>query len=288
MTTRWVPPTLDEQEVREFLTIKSGIPKTARRSLARWIVRGTASYNLESTKWITDFERQSQSVVLQEYGEYESAGTLWLAFEKLEEKTLVNLLDFKIAGYNIKAPSRPTAVTELSRLLDESGAGWKVGNRAGNYGLLMRTPEGVEHIVDRVISDEQRASSFLKQAWDEAFGSEPDPSNAYRLAVKAVEAVAIPEMNLNSPKPTLGTCIGQMRNAGKNWTFVLPGADDQDSIGQLRETMNLLWGSHHDRHAGSNTYRDVTEHEAQAAVLLASTLVGWFSLGFFSRGESTS
>ncbi|WP_146340925.1 hypothetical protein [Nesterenkonia sp. NBAIMH1] len=136
------------------------------------------------------------------------------------------------------------------------------------------------------MSYEQRASTFLKQAWEHAFSSSPNPSNAYWLAVKAVEAVAIPAMDLNSPKPTLGGCIGQLKNAGKSWSFVLPGADDQDSLGQLRETMNLLWGSHHDRHGGIEDYKDVTEEEAQAAVLLASTLVGWFSLGFFSRGKS--
>lgn len=283
MTTRWVPPTLDENETKEFLTVKSGIPKTARRSLARWIVKASESHHFMSTQWITDFERKSGCVVFESYGETERAASLWKGFERIQERTLVDLLDYRISNYNIKATPRPESVKRLERLLDDSSAGWQVGIRAGNYGLLKRTPEGVEDVVDYVVSHEQRASSFLKQAWDQAFGSQSDPSNAYRLAVKAVESVAIPEMDLNSPKATLGTCIGQLKNPGKNWSFVLAGADDQDSIGQLRETMNLLWGSHHDRHAGDEKYRDITEHEAQAAVLLANTLVGWFSLGFFTR-----
>jgi hypothetical protein len=46
--------------------------------------------------------------------------------------------------------------------------------------------------------------------------------------------------------------------------------------------MKLLWHSHSDRH-GHGDYVGVTAEESQAAVLLASTLVGWFAKGLVTK-----
>ncbi len=99
-------------------------------------------YQRKSTQWITDFERVSGTVVFTEYGDYEEAATLWASLEKIAEKKLVDLLDYRLSSHTVQSHYTHDDVKRLERLLDEANAGWRVGPRGRRYGLLKRIPEG--------------------------------------------------------------------------------------------------------------------------------------------------
>lgn len=72
---------------------------------------------------------------------------------------------------------------------------------------------------------------------------------------------------------SLGKDINVLATKPEAWTFALSG--DQ-SVERLLGAFRLLWHSQTDRH-GREDYEDVGVDEAQAAVLLATAIVGWLS-----------
>ncbi|KLU10628.1 hypothetical protein ABL57_05660 [Kocuria sp. SM24M-10] len=178
----------------------------------------------------------------------------------------------------------PDRVTHLGRILHTAGSGWGIGERQGRFALELRVPAGVLHTVDHVLSNQDKASSMLRSAWEKAYGVSPSPSDAYHDAVKAVEIVGAPLVSPNSDRATLGTIFRDLNDQESKgiWEFVMVGSKSTSALQHLISTMKLLWHSQSDRH-GSEDYKDVTVEEAQAAVLLASTLVGWLSQGALRR-----
>lgn len=169
---------------------------------------------------------------------------------------------------------------KLKTYLLESGSAYTV--EAANHGMCYlekRVPEGV-HIAADATFRQPNGGKRLAVAWQEAFGVNPDPTKAYSEAVKAVEDAAIPVVCPNDTTATLGSVIGEV-NAG---TWKLPHLREHSNatthdvlVGMLR----TLWTGQHDRHGGPSTVGvpAVTQDEAESAVLLAVTLVGWFETG---------
>lgn len=185
------------------------------------------------------------------------------------------LVDFLASQCN----RRGAAIDELGKILLQSGAAWEVGERHGKAGLARRVAEGVA-VAAEAAFHKPNAGKRLAAAWEEAFGVNPDPSNAYSLAVKAVEDASIPVVPTGKAEPTLGDVIRTI--GGGTWR--LPHLREHNLapthdvlVGMLR----TLWRGHHDRHGGPSTVGvpAVTQKEAESAVILAVTLVGWFESG---------
>jgi hypothetical protein len=128
-----------------------------------------------------------------------------------------------------------------------------------------------------------KAGKRLAEAWEAAFGISPNPSQAYRLAVKAVEAASARVVIPKDPDPSLGKVIGRIMQSG---LFRLPHLREEPngvtSHDVLLYNLKQLWWGQHDRHDGLETSTlpdDVTQDEAESAVMLAVTLVGWFETG---------
>ncbi|MFB7860058.1 hypothetical protein [Rhodococcus qingshengii] len=61
-----------------------------------------------------------------------------------------------------------------------------------------------------------RAGVRLAKAWEELYGLDSNPSEAYRLAILAVEDASIPVVPPHNTRATLGTALSQIENQG-NW-----------------------------------------------------------------------
>lgn len=216
--------------------------------------------------------------------DFEYIGTARRVLTGMTDRVLTYYIDFLLS----QAAASDTWVTQsirnLESILDRSGSNWTVGSRRGRWGLVERVPSGVAEVVDSVMSKQDLASGQLRKAWGEAYGVNPSPSHAYHDAVKAVEILTATLISPKNNISTLGTDIRDLRNGKHKWEFVMAGSKHETSVEHLVSVMELLWHSQSDRH-GHEDYKDVTSEEAKAAVLLASTLVGWFSQDALRRVE---
>lgn len=280
----WVPPNLTPDQTKNFLAIKQGIPQTARRPLARWLIQSDFASTLISTRWIYQFELEYGRSILSNYREKARADDLWRAFEDSDEHDLVAILDYRLYNLYYRSKTFPLEASTLEAMLFKSGSGWHVVDRAGHARLERRLSEGVALGVEKVVSASQQSSKLLQDAWNAAYGTVPDSTKSYANSVKAVEAAAIPVISPNNDKATLGTCIRDVASKPDKWSFTLTGNNQQPGE-QVRQMMKLLWGSQDDRHAGNKPYEPVSLQQARAAVMLATTLVGWFDAGDFGLGD---
>jgi hypothetical protein len=104
--------------------------------------------------------------------------------------------------------------------------------------------------------------------------------------VRAVEEVAIPVIvGSTDPRPTLGTVLSRLRDdltaTPPSFEVVIPDRSGAPAtVLALKEMVELLWYGHRSRHAGAATSRPNRADEAEAAIVLAMTLVHWFSKGW--------
>lgn len=198
----------------------------------------------------------------------------------LSPATMANLLDFML-GTSSRYDANQTA-EKLETILAMGGSSWAVGVRGGRKGLVARMPAAVVDIISHVTSASDRAGEKLSQAWDKAYGPDAQPTDAYVAAVRAVEILICPLVSPNNDRATLGTAIRDLRNQDSSWTFAMRHGDGSDTSSEVVGILQLLWKGQNDRH-GSAEYADVNTEEAQAAVLLASTVVGWLAKGMLRR-----
>ncbi len=174
---------------------------------------------------------------------------------------------------------------ELEGILERSKSAWRIGQRAGRPGLERRVPSGVQVAVDAVIARSGRAGARLARAWEELHGLGGNPSEAYRLAIQAVEDAAIPVVSPKNSAATLGTVLKQIEDQ-KNWALPLAREDARAATGStVVALMRMIWHGHRDRHGGQSTGPEdnVSQEEAAVAVSTAVVLVSWFSAGLVRR-----
>lgn len=192
----------------------------------------------------------------------------------------LQIADYLLAhGHNVNAET-------LDSLLERSKSAWHVGSRAGKPGLVRRVPLGVQVGADSVMNRAGRAGVRLAKAWEELFGPMPNPSEAYRFAILAVEDAAIPVVSPKNPTATLGTVLKQIEDQG-DWQLPMTREHTKTPsrdvvLGMIR----LLWHGQHDRHGGQpSAPGDVSFEEATVAVGLATTLVQLFDAGLIARRD---
>lgn len=281
-TEQWVPLGIEGQQAIIFTTPWTEIPDFFQASLWEWIEANVLarSYNGELTVKV-GLLRQAERKLHVELPDFEpyfvesGMSSLRKTYKKLGPAALLTFVDFLMSdlhqGHNY--------LQVLEQLLIEAGSGWRVGTRAGKPGLVQRLPEGIVEAAQATVQ-RGRAGKRLSEAWEAAFGIDPDPTKAYSMAVKAVEDAAIPVVCPNDTSATLGKVIGQV-NAG---TWKLPHLREDPNAPThdvLVGMMRTLWVGQHDRHGGPSSVGvpAVTQEEAESAVMLAVTLVGWFETG---------
>ncbi len=131
---------------------------------------------------------------------------------------------------------------------------------------------------------ETRPSQHLRDAWQKAWGRNPDASGAYREAVRAVEAAHAPIVLPRDSSATLGKMIAALRDKPDKFAARLSGPGSVESVASVRAMFELLWTSQLDRHGTADEAipLTVTLEQAQDAVALATTLVHLAQQGGFT------
>lgn len=202
-----------------------------------------------------------------------------LAVHRSLDRDMYNNVSEKAAAY-VKL------LVELRDALEDAGSAFTLDGSARQ--LVERVDPTVTAAAEQAAeSTNPTAGELLRDAWRQAYGREPDPTTAYRQAVRAVETVACPLALPQNPKATLGTVIAHLRDdASKKWQFVLVDRDGGGTVDTLVAMLDRLWTGQVSRHAGGENSRDQRPGEAEAAVHLAATLVQLLSTGALASRET--
>ncbi len=279
--TAWMPFGYDENETSAYTALTPGVPDWMSVSLWEWVLdRMSRTKSNEYIWYDVDRLRECSRVLRVPAGYNDQIRDRDVAIRELQrafgssDTTTLRLVDYLVSKNDWAANKK------LEAILTEAGSAWSVGDRIDRPGLVQRLPDGVV-VAAEVAFSHGDAGTRLKSAWEAAFGISPEPESAYSRAVKAVEDAAIPVVSPNNRAATLGTVIKQLRTSGK---FELPHLrehPDAMTHDVLIAMMQMLWTGQHDRHGGPSQVPvpNVTQAEAETAVMLAVTLVGWFSTG---------
>ncbi|QYA98261.1 hypothetical protein KZO11_34025 [Streptomyces anulatus] len=133
----------------------------------------------------------------------------------------LQLLDVVDEVLHAKA-AKDWAIRKLGEILDQAGSAYRVNETAD--GLEERVTPAVRDAVRQTVADAVAQSSagsaadHLAAAWQAAYGRGPDPVRAYGEAIKAVECAAHAVIQPNNAKATLGTMLGEIKNARHKFT----------------------------------------------------------------------
>lgn len=190
-----------------------------------------------------------------------------------------------VLDWLVKVEGDPEYIEQAENILASGNSAWTVGEwGTGHVGLVRRVDPTAAAAAAQAISAKTTASHHLAEAWQAAYGLNGNPSSAYSHAIKAVEFAAIPVVSPNNTKATLGTVISQVRQDG-DWIIPLTREKDPGYVaGMLVSMLEALWVGQSDRHGSAASPIPTTTEAAQAAVLMATTLVQWFQSGAVRRG----
>ena len=296
MAERWRPLSAraDEKAAGSYDSLHDGIPVWLKNSIANWIERAIATLCQPDSSahrypgpdpveqnvraLLMDMERLVRKLRLG----WASVGNARIDLVRqavTESQVGLVVIDYLLhVGRAVNPPGFVTLAEQLAGYLEGGGSKWRVA--ADHSSLEKRVGSEAATRAGELTTGDSRAAQHLRDAWHCVYGRSPNPSHAYREAIRAVEVVAIPVVSPNNSKATLGTVIGEMKATPNKWAVAFqPSKGDpvQHVIGMLE----LLWHSQLDRHgtADESVPLSVSKEEAEAAVHLALTLVHWFQSG---------
>lgn len=173
----------------------------------------------------------------------------------------------------------------LQQILADSGSAWEItaldvkdGHEGEKHLVLTRRDLAEAKLAITDIREQNnRAGSFLADAWKAVAAQDPRPGEAYDKAVKAIEAAAQPVILPNNTGATLGQIISAMNDKPTKWMFAL--GDLETVIAMMKQ----VWTNHF-RH-GTQKRDDHTLQEADAAVHLALPLLRFFVGGLIQPAQ---
>lgn len=296
-------PLFQRQEGKqtEYDVLQEGLPEYLLGSLWRWLMDRAAE---GSWTLILRLERRLR-IVLAHEGDRPLGGThtapnkiLARYWEAADDNSRLVLLDAILRDMQIRGAEAFKAdktdqnghvrvivegAKSLGTILTDGGSVWDVHIEPPAWGLVRRVNETTAALVAAATAPDIDAAREIRAAWSACYRHDPDPDEAYRHAVLAVEAVTIPVTVPKSPRATLGQVAGHIRDTAADWTV---GGLDAPEIGSgttLLAMVQTLWHNQ-ERHAlQDGSIANVSQSEAEAGVALAVTLVHWFTTGLAHR-----
>lgn len=125
---------------------------------------------------------------------------------------------------------------------------------------------------DVAIRPGDEAARQLSEAWSNAYGREPDASDAWDHSIRAVEAALRPSVCPNNKAATLSNVIGELRT--QPWKLNVPGRARDNSVVPLINMLELMWPEPN-RHGSPTPEPPATLEAARAVVQLAVAIVQW-------------
>ncbi|MFF3864099.1 hypothetical protein [Streptomyces sp. NPDC002209] len=199
---------------------------------------------------------------------------------------LLDVVDTLLAVRVETEDVNPASIAILGRMLDDAGSTYRITEALD--GLEERVTPAVRDAVRHTIADAAAApgagsaADHLAVAWQAAYGRNPDPVRAYSEAIKAVESAAHAVIQPNNAKATLGTMLGEIRNARHKLTTAIP-TPGGDPIAPVEAMMRALWEGQSSRHGAQSATVPETLEAARAGVHLSAALVQWFVSGAVIR-----
>lgn len=280
---RWRPLSARSSDSGDaYETLAEGVPSWLTASLARWVSKAVG-YGLSNTgAYIARIETLEQVLrrpLASAEVRYQHVRPFLLAAAE-DEEVFLDVIDALLA---LLSRQHPSLGKELESHLSLGGSAWRVADDGTR--LERRVPEEIAQAVTEAVSSNDRAAQHLKQAWQDVYGRTTDPSDGYREAVRAVEAIAQPVVLPSDAKATLGKMVTALRAKPQKWIVHLEHSQPDQQVETVAAMMELLWKGEHDRHGTSdpNAPLNVSIDEARAAVFLAALLVQWFRAGVVSR-----
>lgn len=174
-------------------------------------------------------------------------------------------------------------LSELERKLRQGRSAYRVAD--DGQGLTYRVDPTVEGTFRATVAAaEPTAGALLRKAWHHAYCPNPDPTAAYREAVRAVEEAFVPVISPKNTRASLGTVVRDLRSQKDKWVVALvDAADALASIEPFVDLLDQLWQGQRSRHGGGAASRDQRQEEAEAAVHLAVLAVQWLTTGVLRR-----
>jgi hypothetical protein len=191
-----------------------------------------------------------------------------------------------VLDFFVQKVATPNYADELGEIFTLGGSEWEVTKPSEERRYLAkRTVAPVDEIIEALPASSERARRHLEVAWLKLVGRNPDPSAAYREAIRAVEAAAKPVVIPSDPTATLGKIIRAIRDKPEKWTVLLDDGTPQ----QIADMCDLIWKGQQDRHGTDDpsTPLNVSQEEADVAVHVAVSLTRIFAGGGFQRASDT-
>lgn len=176
------------------------------------------------------------------------------------------------------------ALNELDRILIAGGSKWHVVTDGDKARVEARVNQTTTSAYQQLINSQEAYAPLLKSSWEYCYGRQPNPSEAYTYAIRAVEAASWRVISPNNNKATLGTLINDIKVQMQSGKLVSSFNDNKslETVNTVVTLMERLWQSQTDRHATGN-YAKPSHIEAEAAVHIALTLSHFFSSGLIIR-----
>ena len=265
-----VPTGRREALVEEF-------PGYLREAIFQWMRDALdPSSGFVSTEFLINFQNASRVDIGFQSNSYLNWNNQLLPYlREIDDRTFTNLLDYLVSS----TPFQPGTEHPLECILSEGGSAWTIIRWNDIYArLTKRVPEGVTEVFHNVLSATDIASRKLQEAWLDAYGPDPRASVAYSNAVVAVETAALTVIPVNKQDATLANLFSILEAEKPKWQLVLRDSGKSPGAKSLAVMLRTLWRGHQSRH-GRPDYTDATLEEARAALVLAATLVHWFTSG---------
>lgn len=265
-----VPTGRREALVEEF-------PRYLREAIFQWMHDSLeSSSGFVSTEFLINFQNASRVDIGFQSNRYLNWNDQLLPYlREIDDAIFTNLLDYLASS----TPFEPGTEHPLEYILSEGGSAWTIIRWNDIYArLTRRVPEGVTEAFHDVLNATDAASRKLQEAWLDAYGPDPRASVAYSNAVVAVETAALTVIPVNKQDATLANLFSILEAEKPKWQLVLRDSDKAPGAKSLAAMLRTLWRGHQSRH-GRPDYTDATLEEARAALVLAATLVQWFTSG---------
>lgn len=219
-------------------------------------------------------------------------------------------LDYQGAKYAIRACLEETGHDQIAAL---DVIDWLLGHGCGqadaleyilkSAGHVLRVSPDGDRLVERidpalwveyeqVTQPDDQASQYMQEAWALTFGRDPNLSDAWGKAIKAIETLLKPIVSPKNNKATIGSMTNELRQSPDKWECKLPDREYKANgetnvkpgIEVFIDALATI-GYQPDRH-GSDQPQDVDEATARSVLFLATTVVGWLRDGILRTIDS--
>lgn len=188
-----------------------------------------------------------------------------------DSELTLNFLDFVARTFTLdKWRVNSDQIDEINGILRLGHSAWTIDPQAG--ALVRRVSEHMSDVKQEAISRNDPATTHLNQAWKCAFGTDPNPSEAWAQSTKALESALAPIVLPKDRRPGYGKIVDALRVKPDKWDFAMPGSGSEERVKRLISLLELVpYAS--DRHGGADKVEPIPQEVAESVVIITTTIL---------------